>query len=74
MRRLSDRTGASARATVTGSASPLLTPLRARSAGRLTPEQRDSLRRQIDTRVRERLSELSGRGASPGGYVPRLPR
>jgi hypothetical protein len=43
--------------------------------GRLTPEQRDLLRKQIDARVRERLSERGERRiASPGGYAPKPPK
>jgi hypothetical protein len=41
---------------------------------RVTREERDLLRKLIDARVRERLSELSQRGASPGGYLARPPR
>jgi hypothetical protein len=41
---------------------------------RVTREQRDLLRRLIDVRVRERLSEVSRRGASPGGYVAKPAR
>jgi len=48
-----------------------------RTAGRLdrmTPEQRDLLRKQIDARVRERLVGQSKRGGSRNGQVVKLPR
>jgi hypothetical protein len=41
---------------------------------RVTREERDLLRKLIDARVRRRLSELSQRGASPGGYVAKPSR
>ncbi len=43
--------------------------------GLVTREQRDLLRKQIDARVRERLSERGERRiASPGGYLPKPPK
>ena len=43
-------------------------------AYRMTPEQREFLRKQIDVRVRERLDKLPVRGGSPPGSVPSTPR
>jgi hypothetical protein len=43
--------------------------------GRLTPEQRDFLRKQIDARVRERLGERGERRiARPSGHVRKPPK
>jgi hypothetical protein len=37
--------------------------------GRLSREQRDNLRKQIDVRVRERLDALANGGGRPPGHV-----
>ena len=42
--------------------------------GRMTREQRDFLRKQIDVRMRERLSAMAPKGPRPTGYVPAAPR
>ena len=43
--------------------------------GRMTREQRDFLRRQIDARMREHLGErVEGRTARPGGHVRKPPK
>ena len=43
--------------------------------GRMTREQRDLLRKQIDVRARERLAKQSKFGGSHAGDVPpKLPR
>ena len=45
-------------------------PLDAIRVTGMTPEQRDSLRKEIDVRVRERMSGLSKHGGSPPGSKP----
>ncbi len=42
--------------------------------GRLSREQRDYLRKQIDVRVRERLVVLAKGGGRPPGHVTKLRR
>ena len=43
--------------------------------GRMTREQRDFLRRQIDARTREHLGDrVEGRTARPGGHVRKPPK
>ena len=42
--------------------------------GRLSREQRDDLRKQIDVRVRERLEVLAKLGGRPRGHVSKLRR
>ena len=52
-------------------------PLDAMRVTGMTPEQRDSLRKEIDVRVRERMGDVSKRGGSPPGSKPapsRVPR
>ncbi len=46
----------------------------ARLIGRMTREQRDLLRKQIDVRMRERLEGRSKRGGSHYGDASKLPR
>jgi hypothetical protein len=41
--------------------------------GRLSREQRDYLRKQIDVRIRERLGVLA-KGGRPPGHIPKLRR
>ena len=49
-------------------------PLDAMRVTGMTPEQRDSLRKEIDVRVRERMGDVSKRGGSPPGSKPARPR
>ncbi len=42
--------------------------------GRMTREQRDVLRKQIDARVRARLSAMAPKGPRQTGHVPTAPR
>jgi hypothetical protein len=51
---------------------PTDSPLDAVRVAGMTPEQRDSLRKEIDVRVRERMGGLSKHGGSPPGS--KLPR
>ena len=53
---------------------PTESPLDAMRVAGMTPEQRDSLRKQIDARARERLAEQSKFGGSHAGDVPKRPR
>ena len=45
-------------------------PLDAMRVTGMTPEQRDSLRKEIDVRVRERMGGVSKQGGSPPGSKP----
>ena len=68
--------GARFKAVLVPTESPLM-PLRTAAglAGRMTREQRDFLRRQIDARRREHLGErVEGRTARPGGHVRKPPK
>jgi hypothetical protein len=50
-------------------------PLDAMRVAGMTPEQRDSLRKEIDVRVRERMGGVSKRGGSPpGSKLPLIAR
>ena len=50
-------------------------PLDAMRVAAMTPEQRDSLRKEIDVRVRERMGGVSKRGGSPpGSKLPLIAR